>query len=302
MPLRIPSLDDRTFEQLVAEGRSLIPRYTPLWTNHNPSDPGITLLELFAFLTETAIFQLDQVPAATLDAFLRLVEDGSDDRVATLEERTVSALSALATPVRAVTDADFERLVREAGGRQATPIARTAFRTHRDAACASTDRPDEAPVAAVVIVVPDRQDDPAPAPDEALVAAIFSDLTRHRLIATCLHVVGPTYVEVGLEATVVRRPGSGLSGATLDRLISDFLHPLRGWFDGTGWPFGRDVYFSELFQLLEQHPQVDHVEDLILTGVGGAVVPPELGGRAVPENGLIRVGRVATTVRDPESG
>ena len=45
MPLPIPVLDDRTFDQLVAEGRSLIPRYTRVWTNHNVSDSGITLLE-----------------------------------------------------------------------------------------------------------------------------------------------------------------------------------------------------------------------------------------------------------------
>src|SRR6186713_778511 len=129
VPLPIPNLDDRTFEQLVAEGRALIPRYSPVWTNHNASDPGITVLELFAFLTESAMFQADQLPAATIEAFLRLIEDGDLGAPGTLDERTTRLVQALETSVRAVTAADFERLAREIGDRQATPIARTAFRT-----------------------------------------------------------------------------------------------------------------------------------------------------------------------------
>ena len=48
MPLAAPNLDDRTFDDIFDEARSRIPRYTPEWTNHNDSDPGITLLQLFA--------------------------------------------------------------------------------------------------------------------------------------------------------------------------------------------------------------------------------------------------------------
>jgi len=49
MPLTLPVLDDRSFDDLVAEARALIPALAPEWTNHNPSDPGITLIELFAW-------------------------------------------------------------------------------------------------------------------------------------------------------------------------------------------------------------------------------------------------------------
>jgi len=55
-------LDDRTFEDLVKEAKRRIVAYTPEWTDHNESDPGITLVELFAWLTETAIFRLNRVP------------------------------------------------------------------------------------------------------------------------------------------------------------------------------------------------------------------------------------------------
>jgi predicted phage baseplate assembly protein len=56
------NVDDRAFEDLVAEARRRIPAYTPEWTDHNESDPGIALVELFAWLAETSIFRLNQVP------------------------------------------------------------------------------------------------------------------------------------------------------------------------------------------------------------------------------------------------
>lgn len=62
MALPSPRLDDRGFEDLVAEVRSLIPRYLPEFTNHNESDPGITLLELFAWYTDLLLYRVNQVP------------------------------------------------------------------------------------------------------------------------------------------------------------------------------------------------------------------------------------------------
>ena len=73
MPLPDIQLDDRTFEQLVTELRRRIPAYTPEWTDHNDSDPGITLLQLFAWLSEMIIWRLNQVPQKNYYAFLRLV-------------------------------------------------------------------------------------------------------------------------------------------------------------------------------------------------------------------------------------
>src|SRR5262249_41514314 len=73
MPLEPPNLDTRTFEQLVAEARLRIPRYTPEWTDFNESDSGITLLELFAWLTEMMLYQLNQVPQLSYIKFLQLI-------------------------------------------------------------------------------------------------------------------------------------------------------------------------------------------------------------------------------------
>jgi predicted phage baseplate assembly protein len=68
-----PRLDSRTFAQLKAEGIGQISRLAPAWTDYNESDPGITLLELFAWLSEQNLYRTDRVPPAFTRAFLRLV-------------------------------------------------------------------------------------------------------------------------------------------------------------------------------------------------------------------------------------
>ena len=61
---RLPAieLDDRRFQDLVSEARTRIAQTCPEWTEHNVSDPGITLIELFAWMTELTIYRLNRVP------------------------------------------------------------------------------------------------------------------------------------------------------------------------------------------------------------------------------------------------
>src|SRR6266704_2311599 len=73
MTLPLPTLDIRSWDELVAEGRSLIPRRSTSWTDHNLHDPGITLMELFAWLSEMMLFRLDRVTPQEIRAFLRWV-------------------------------------------------------------------------------------------------------------------------------------------------------------------------------------------------------------------------------------
>ncbi|MBK7616983.1 MAG: baseplate J/gp47 family protein [Burkholderiales bacterium] len=71
--LLAPNLDDRTWRDLVADARALIPTYAPQWTDHNPSDVGMTLIELFAFLVEGLTYRLNRVPDKNYIAFLNLL-------------------------------------------------------------------------------------------------------------------------------------------------------------------------------------------------------------------------------------
>jgi predicted phage baseplate assembly protein len=67
------NLDDRAFEDLVEECLLRIPRYCPEWTNHNPSDPGITMIELFAWLTDQMLMRFNQVPRRNYISFLEML-------------------------------------------------------------------------------------------------------------------------------------------------------------------------------------------------------------------------------------
>ncbi len=73
MSLPVPNLDDRRFQDIVDEAKRMIPRFCPEWTNHNLSDPGVALVELFAWMTELTLYRLNQVPDRQFTQFLNLV-------------------------------------------------------------------------------------------------------------------------------------------------------------------------------------------------------------------------------------
>ena len=73
MPLEAPVLDTRRFEEIFEAARLRIPRYTPEWRDWNDSDPGITLLQLFAWLTELQLYELNRVPDRSYIKFLQLL-------------------------------------------------------------------------------------------------------------------------------------------------------------------------------------------------------------------------------------
>jgi predicted phage baseplate assembly protein len=74
MPLPAPNLDDLRFQRdLVDEARRRIIRYCPDWTDYNLSDPGITLIELFAWMTEMLVYRLNRVPEKNYIKFLEMM-------------------------------------------------------------------------------------------------------------------------------------------------------------------------------------------------------------------------------------
>ena len=74
MPLMSPNLDDLRFQKdLVDEARRRIIRYCPEWTDYNLSDPGITLIELFAYMTEMLVYRLNRVPEKNYLQFLDML-------------------------------------------------------------------------------------------------------------------------------------------------------------------------------------------------------------------------------------
>jgi hypothetical protein len=73
MPLQLPIIDDRRYQQLLNDSLARVPIHTPEWTNFNQSDPGVTLVQLFAFLTETLLYRANQIPDRNRIKFLQLL-------------------------------------------------------------------------------------------------------------------------------------------------------------------------------------------------------------------------------------
>ncbi|MEJ3746411.1 putative baseplate assembly protein [Actinomycetes bacterium KLBMP 9797] len=73
MALPAPHLDDRHFQQLVDEAKRFVQQRCPEWTDHNVSDPGVTLIEAFAQMVEQLLYRLNRVPEKNYLAFLDLI-------------------------------------------------------------------------------------------------------------------------------------------------------------------------------------------------------------------------------------
>ena len=73
MSLPTPTLDDRSFDQLLGDARLRLAQSCPEWTDASPSDPGTVLLELYAYLTDQLIYRLNRVPDKVYVEFLRLL-------------------------------------------------------------------------------------------------------------------------------------------------------------------------------------------------------------------------------------
>jgi hypothetical protein len=345
MPIQLPNLDDRTYADLVEEAQGLIPTYAPEWTNHNPSDPGITLIELFAYLTEMLLYRLNRVTDATMLAFIKLLNgpDWIPPNPLTKEamsEEIRQAVLALREPNRAVTSEDFERLARQAD-QEMVARARCFPRRNLESGNALAGSTDEPGHISVVIIPIQTNNESNPQPTPELLQKVADDLEPRRLLTTRVHVVGPTYLTVRVRLTLVLKPdavedqfrfgmavtlqadldsrevsdelrqefsqaGISLSPQTtlsvkdsgnswlltdeatlraytvrkeLDqssnqeqlnvyedvgrvqaiRALKQYLHPLHGGRDGHGWPFGRNVYTSEIYELLDTLPGVDYI-------------------------------------------
>ncbi len=73
MSLPVPDLDDRSFQDLVYDAKRLVQVRCPSWTDHNVSDPGVTLIETFAYMTSQLIYRLNLVPDRLYVKFLELI-------------------------------------------------------------------------------------------------------------------------------------------------------------------------------------------------------------------------------------
>lgn len=302
MPITLPNLDDRAYADLVEEARALIPAYESGWTNFNPSDPGITLVELFAYLTEMLLYRLDRVTEANVRAFLKLLNepDWKPKPDEPLSKTVGDTVRLLREPYRAVTCGDFEFLtlkaanayreslkdsdrqmvaslsafelppIEAAGGVTALTLEDWEVRAlcvpERNLEAADEDAREEVSPGHMSVVLMTRTSLGGGQPtNPGLVGFVNGYLGERRLVTTHVHVVMPHPFEITIRFTLVLTPDALAFDAEkyvrepAEAALRAFLDPVHGGADGAGWPFGRSVYVSELYELLDGIHGVDYV-------------------------------------------
>ena len=182
---------------------------------------------------------------------------------------------------QAVTTEDYEWMVRQ----QFSQVARVR--------CLATRQP--APggglafkAGAVTLIVVPKSSDRLPVPSQGLLKNIREFLTENTLgnIVTDIYAIGPDFEEVRIEATVVpKKPQeASLVVRRVAVALENFLHPLSGGENDQGWPFGRPVFLSEIFAVIERTEGVDHVESALFPDA------PLATSVAVAENSLAASG------------
>jgi hypothetical protein len=193
---------------------------------------------------------------------------------ATLDQLDRAQVLSRSRPERAATEADFERLALEVPG---TAVLRARAWAGLDPAMPG----QSAPGTVTVVVVPGL---PAarPTPTAGLLAQVRQYLCPRRTLGTRLVVTGPEYVVVAVRAVVHTQAQADAARVCTDAeaRLYGYLHPLTGGPAGRGWPFGRDVYASEVLRLLDLVGGVDHVIAIEITidgrsaGCGNVCVGP----------------------------
>jgi len=276
MPVELPNLDDRTYTDLVQEGVALIQQHAPRWTNHNPTDPGITLIELLAYFTEMLIYRLDQISRDAKIQFLYLLrgadwdsEDGLDDATADeIESRIKRAVAALRTPQRAVTVEDFEDLAIRATAEGTVPG--TVLRAHAEIGKNLATDPaywdNDTPGHISVVILPDRT-----GTNESTLTGLVRDFLEPRcLLTTRLHIVEPRYLHLmfglAIDPDAVHRSDSlEAIQHELTAALEQYFSPYPGGGPAEqGWPFGRMVNLPQAFDVLHRLPHGEAAKELRL--------------------------------------
>ena len=217
-----------------------------------------------------AINRVDDDLAAEMSVTNHRPASGGED-AETLEEAIQRARMDLKTPYRAVTSHDYERLA------MTTPGVRVARAKALPGYYPGKDSPVQGIVS--VIAVPQVEDDNVnPEPSQGFMNTVYEHLDKRRLLTTELFVLRPVYEEICVKATVWIHPryvGSTVADEVKNKL-NDFLHPTKGGPDGTGWPFGRSVYRSEIYEVIDRVEGVDHVTSVSLNDLNdiNITIPP----------------------------
>ncbi len=199
----------------------------------------------------------------------------------TLDAAATRAIKLVSQTNRAVTLKDYERLAMATPG---TQLARAEARANRHPSF-----PCLKATGLITLVILPSMPVARPTPSFGLRRTVASYLQHKRVIGTRVEVVGPDYLEVSIQAKV--KAFAGVARTNLQQKIvtalNNYLHPLTGGPKGTGWPIGRDLYRSEIMQLIDEVVGVDNVIQLELISDGCG---PQCGNICLGPTSLIAAG------------
>lgn len=154
---------------------------------------------------------------------------------------------------RAVSRSDFELLVQRA----APSLARTLCLPGAEVGSPGT---------VLVLVIPDVPDGRVPfevlRPSQEVLDSVQEFIDERRLVGTTVRIEPPRYLGISVAARLALRPGVDASTAfqAADLAIANFVHPLRGGYDGKGWPFGRDISVGDIYGVLQKVPGIAYID------------------------------------------
>jgi predicted phage baseplate assembly protein len=144
------------------------------------------------------------------------------------------------------------------------------------------------PGSVTLLLVPESED-PQPRPSQQLIRQVRDELLARSLsvLKPQIFVIPPTYIDVRVRAEViplVLEEASVVEGR-IDNRLRTFLHAVQGGPEGEGWEFGRHVYISEIYQVIEDIEGVDVVLSVILND-NASLEEVEIGDNELPSSGV----------------
>lgn len=299
MPIELPDLDDKTHAELVDEAIAAIPGIYPAWTDHNPSDPGIVLVELLAWLTEMLIYRTGRTSEQSVRTFLRLLDGRATpvEEQRPLDEAIAATMRALRERYRAVTPEDYEQLALQ----RLADRGRARVRCLPERDLTSGENTEAAPGSVSLVVMSEGGLSKDIIPELRL---FFRD---RRLVGTRLHVVEPTRVAITVKATLRLRDDAiaSIVRAHARQHLAAYLDAWAGGPRGHGWPFGRDVHVAEVYAVLDRVSGVESVHGVVLEAldrqvmVGAELVAVRIEPHELP---LVQAGDIQLTLEERRRG
>jgi hypothetical protein len=259
------------FDKLVREGLSLIPAYALDWTNHNPSDPGITLLELFAYISEILIYRALRVTPDAKFNFLRLL--GAPGNVV-LEELAGQPAHEIEAKIRArveemmresiVTPSDFEALATTTVQRLHPDPFRVKClpgvdvrRMMQAGDLTAVEAPGDI---SVLVALKDA------ASHGGLFRALQDELQQHCPLTSRAHVAEAVELHVRVGCRIAPEPGMNLRQVieAVDAALRRRFDPLTPDASSDASPFGRTLHLASVAGAIDRTDGVDFVEDVVV--------------------------------------